>query len=285
MSSRVLFQMPNRNAAVNGCMDARLGISDKISHCQTCKKRLTDCAGHFGYIQLELPVFHAGYFKHTLTILQCICKKCSRVLVPTQYRAGMLKKMANTKIDALMRGALFKRVIELWVIYCLFSFLFLLLSVIFVITVCCYYSSVYLFLNKLPFKRVIELWAIHGFIFFLISFLFYYFYFRLIYDVKEWLNVTRKHPSIFCHLLSSLLFLFYSYCFTSGYYINFLLRCSICACMSVFFLCLHVSDCRKDKGWMLCYRCCSICILSLLVISYAPCYNDPLSCHHDIIVK
>ena len=34
------------------------------------RKRLTDCAGHFGYIQLELPVFHAGYFKHTLTILQ-----------------------------------------------------------------------------------------------------------------------------------------------------------------------------------------------------------------------
>ena len=94
-------------------MDARLGISDKVSHCQTCKKRLTDCAGHFGYIQLELPVFHAGYFKHTLTILQCICKKCSRVLVPPAHRAGMLKKMSNTKIDALMRGALFKRVIEL----------------------------------------------------------------------------------------------------------------------------------------------------------------------------
>ena len=37
VSSRVLFQMPLRNAAVNGCMDARLGISDKISHCQTCK--------------------------------------------------------------------------------------------------------------------------------------------------------------------------------------------------------------------------------------------------------
>lgn len=37
VSSRVLFQMPLRNAAVNGCMDARLGISDKISNCQTCK--------------------------------------------------------------------------------------------------------------------------------------------------------------------------------------------------------------------------------------------------------
>jgi DNA-directed RNA polymerase III subunit RPC1 len=36
VSSRVLFQMPNRSAAVNGCMDPRLGISDKTSSCKTC---------------------------------------------------------------------------------------------------------------------------------------------------------------------------------------------------------------------------------------------------------
>jgi DNA-directed RNA polymerase III subunit RPC1 len=78
-----------------------------MTNCQTCKKKLTDCAGHFGYIQLELPVFHAGYFKHTLTIMQCICKKCSRVLVPPANRAKMLKSMQNPRIDALMRGGLY----------------------------------------------------------------------------------------------------------------------------------------------------------------------------------
>jgi DNA-directed RNA polymerase III subunit RPC1 len=106
---------------VYGCIDPRLGkytlyiyiykyilgISDKMTNCQTCKKKLTDCAGHFGYIQLELPVFHAGYFKHTLTIMQCICKKCSRVLVPPANRAKMLKSMQNPRIDALMRGGLY----------------------------------------------------------------------------------------------------------------------------------------------------------------------------------
>ena len=68
VSSRVLFQMPHRNAAVNGCMDPRLGISDKASCCKTCGKRLTDCSGHFGYIQLELPVFHAGE-THTCPVI------------------------------------------------------------------------------------------------------------------------------------------------------------------------------------------------------------------------
>lgn len=33
-------------------------------------KLLVDCAGHYGHIKLELPVFHIGYFKHTLTTLQ-----------------------------------------------------------------------------------------------------------------------------------------------------------------------------------------------------------------------
>lgn len=110
VSSRVLFQMPDRRAAAHGCMDPRLGISDKMSHCKTCHKKLTDCAGHFGYIQLELPVFHAGYFKHTLTLLQCICKKCSRVLVSPQLRQQLLKRIATGNVDALARAALFKKV-------------------------------------------------------------------------------------------------------------------------------------------------------------------------------
>ena len=39
-----------------------------------------------GYIKLELPVFHIGYFKNTVQILQCICKACSRVLLPDEER-------------------------------------------------------------------------------------------------------------------------------------------------------------------------------------------------------
>lgn len=34
-----------------------------------------------GYINLQLPVFHIGFFKQTLAVLSCICKACSRVLL------------------------------------------------------------------------------------------------------------------------------------------------------------------------------------------------------------
>ncbi len=37
VTSSDLFQQPQRNAAPNGCLDSRLGISDKRSLCKTCK--------------------------------------------------------------------------------------------------------------------------------------------------------------------------------------------------------------------------------------------------------
>lgn len=30
--------------------------------------------GHFGFIDLELPVFHVGFFRLVIQLLQCICK-------------------------------------------------------------------------------------------------------------------------------------------------------------------------------------------------------------------
>ncbi len=52
------------------------GTSEKTFECQTCGHKLEDCAGHFGHVSLELPVFHFGYFKTTYNILQKICKVC-----------------------------------------------------------------------------------------------------------------------------------------------------------------------------------------------------------------
>lgn len=71
--------MPERMPHPNGVLDRRLGVSAKLmpgppgrglvpATCETCGHRLQDCAGHFGYVKLELPVFHIGYFKNTLQV-------------------------------------------------------------------------------------------------------------------------------------------------------------------------------------------------------------------------
>jgi len=112
VTSRDLFTMPQRTPAPGGVLDSRLGVSDKVSTCATCKLKLADCAGHYGYIKLALPCFHIGYLKHTLNLLQCICKTCSRVLLSDHDRKAMLKKMRNPRTDVLGKSATFKKVID-----------------------------------------------------------------------------------------------------------------------------------------------------------------------------
>jgi len=112
VTSRELFSMPSRTPAPGGCLDPRLGVSDKVSTCATCKRKLVDCAGHFGYIHLALPVFHIGYLRHTLHLLQCICKKCSRVLLGDHERQIFLARMRNPRTDVLAKSATMKKVVE-----------------------------------------------------------------------------------------------------------------------------------------------------------------------------
>lgn len=36
VSNRDIYQMPQRSAAPFGCIDPRMGVSDKVSACKTC---------------------------------------------------------------------------------------------------------------------------------------------------------------------------------------------------------------------------------------------------------
>jgi DNA-directed RNA polymerase III subunit RPC1 len=73
-NQRDLYTPGDRRPVEHGVLDKRLGTSDKAGKCDTCGLGLADCVGHYAYIKLVLPVFHIGYFKHILSILQCICK-------------------------------------------------------------------------------------------------------------------------------------------------------------------------------------------------------------------
>lgn len=111
--SRELYNFPDRNQAKGGVLDSRLGAIDKRAVCDTCYSNLADCIGHFGYIKLRLPVFHIGYFKATLQILQMICKSCSRVLLEPDLRDRYISVMRSPKVSSKsnIRGSLVR---ELW---------------------------------------------------------------------------------------------------------------------------------------------------------------------------
>ncbi|KAI9992892.1 hypothetical protein PInf_014830 [Phytophthora infestans] len=113
VQSKDLFKVQTREPQGNGVLDKRLGVSNKKDTCETCHLKLADCVGHFGYIKLELPVFHIGYFKAITEILQNICKCCSRVLLPPTERELFLRRMRDPKADVLRLVGLRKKIATL----------------------------------------------------------------------------------------------------------------------------------------------------------------------------
>ncbi|CAL4127007.1 unnamed protein product, partial [Meganyctiphanes norvegica] len=81
-----------RMPAEHGVLDKRMGVSQKDANCETCAKNLTDCVGHYGYLDLARPVFHVGYFKNTIHLLQNICKVCAHVLLKPELKQKMCEQ-------------------------------------------------------------------------------------------------------------------------------------------------------------------------------------------------
>ena len=109
--SKNLYTPENaRKPALFGVLDPKLGISNKDRLCTTCGKQLADCVGHYGFIDLELPVFHVGYFKATISILQAICKCCSRILLPPDERKSSLEALRRPALSNLARKGILKKV-------------------------------------------------------------------------------------------------------------------------------------------------------------------------------
>lgn len=113
------------------------GTTEKNAFCETCGLNSVDCVGHYAYIKLVVPVFHIGYFKHTIAILQAICKvsravflvlsafitryqTCARVLLEEPDRRTYLKRFRRSGLENIHRQALCKQVNSLArkVVYC-----------------------------------------------------------------------------------------------------------------------------------------------------------------------
>ncbi|KAF0416431.1 beta and beta-prime subunits of DNA dependent RNA-polymerase [Gigaspora margarita] len=99
VTHRDLFN-ENRAPMESGVLDTRLGTSDHDILCETCGERMAQCIGHFGYVKLVLPVFHIGYFKAVINMLQNICKSCSHVLLEEDDRRSYLKRIRSSKESA-----------------------------------------------------------------------------------------------------------------------------------------------------------------------------------------
>ena len=64
-----------------GLVDLRLGTCDIYLNCTTCGLNSIECPGHFGHTELAEPVFHYGFLNHLISVIKCICHKCSNILI------------------------------------------------------------------------------------------------------------------------------------------------------------------------------------------------------------
>ncbi|XP_048419560.1 DNA-directed RNA polymerase III subunit RPC1 isoform X2 [Stegostoma tigrinum] len=111
--SKNLYSQDNSHTPLShGVLDHRMGTSEKDRPCETCGKNLADCIGHYGYIDLELPCFHVGYFKAIIGILQMICKVCSHILLSQEEKKLFLDTLKRPGLTYLQKRGLKKKVSE-----------------------------------------------------------------------------------------------------------------------------------------------------------------------------
>jgi len=91
-----------------GLMDPHLGVIEPGLRCKTCGHKVDECAGHFGHIDLAMPVIHVGFVKEIKKLLQSTCRVCGRLLLTEEqakeYRETMLsvEEMGGDALDVRM---------------------------------------------------------------------------------------------------------------------------------------------------------------------------------------
>ncbi|XP_051928207.1 DNA-directed RNA polymerase III subunit RPC1 [Hippocampus zosterae] len=93
-----------------GVLDHRMGTSERDRPCLTCGKNLADCLGHYGYLDLELPCFHVGYFKAIIGILQMICKTCSSIMLSKEDKLHFMDVLKRPNLPYLQKRGLKKKI-------------------------------------------------------------------------------------------------------------------------------------------------------------------------------
>ncbi len=63
-----------------GLMDVRLGVIDPGLRCKTCGGSLSECIGHFGFLEFARPLIHIQYVSVILNFLKCTCRECGKLL-------------------------------------------------------------------------------------------------------------------------------------------------------------------------------------------------------------
>jgi len=82
-----------------GLMDPRLGVIEPGLRCKTCGLRVgkDKCPGHFGHIDLAMPVIHVGLVKSIRDCLRATCRECGQILLTDKRKNEFIQELNKYK--------------------------------------------------------------------------------------------------------------------------------------------------------------------------------------------
>ena len=80
----------NNKPVIGGLFDPRMGVLEPGLICPTDGYTYIDTPGYFGHIELARPVFFMQHIKEIKKISQCICFRCSRLLISKEQHAHVI---------------------------------------------------------------------------------------------------------------------------------------------------------------------------------------------------
>jgi len=89
----------NNKEVPGGLFDPRMGVLGHGSVCPTDGLTHINTPGYFGYIELARPVFFIQHIKDIMSILKCVCFKCSKLLVSKEDHKHVANMKASDRWD------------------------------------------------------------------------------------------------------------------------------------------------------------------------------------------
>jgi DNA-directed RNA polymerase subunit A' len=80
-----------------GLMDGRLGTLEPRQRCKTCGNTAIRCPGHFGHIELAVPIVHIEFTKIIYDLLRATCRNCGRVMLPDETAKKIRVRIDKTR--------------------------------------------------------------------------------------------------------------------------------------------------------------------------------------------
>ncbi|KXZ53087.1 hypothetical protein GPECTOR_8g79 [Gonium pectorale] len=88
----------------DGLYDPRMGPVDVRDRCATCKLGFDRCPGHFGHVELPVPVYNPLVFKVLYKLMRCTCLNCHRFKLAQDTVDAYLAKLQRLVEGDLVRA-------------------------------------------------------------------------------------------------------------------------------------------------------------------------------------